>query len=93
MFSDQAPKRIAKHVRLQTYNATHLNMTWDWVNTDECENVHGAQISCVDEWEDTPVVKDIDPKSAKLNYSISVHLTDYLIGGLDAWTNYRCTIA
>lgn len=90
--TEQGPKRVAKHVKLQTYNATHLNITWDWANADECENVHGVQINCVDVWEDTPVTKELEPKNAKLNYSIPAHLTQFSIGGLDAWTSYRCSI-
>lgn len=62
------------------------------MNADECENVHGAQINCLDEWEDAPSTKDVGPNNAKLNYSISAHLTSFLVGGLDAWTQYKCSI-
>lgn len=69
-----------------------MNITWDWINADECESVHGAQISCIDKWEDAPLIRDIKPENAKYNYSINAHLTSFLIGGLDAWSLYQCQV-
>jgi hypothetical protein len=89
--TEEGPKRVANNIRLFTFNSTHLNITWEWSNAEECENVHGAQINCVDEWEDSPI-KEVGPDNSRFNYSISPHLTQFLIGGLDAWTNYRCSI-
>uniref|UniRef100_A0A7E4WCE2 Down syndrome cell adhesion molecule-like protein Dscam2 n=1 Tax=Panagrellus redivivus TaxID=6233 RepID=A0A7E4WCE2_PANRE len=46
--STEGPKRIADNLLAIPVNATHLNLTWEWRNVGECENVIGAQISCIE---------------------------------------------
>ncbi|KAL3120556.1 hypothetical protein niasHT_007848 [Heterodera trifolii] len=44
--SSKEPQRYAVDLRLDSVNATHLNLSWNWQNVDPCENVLGAKIMC-----------------------------------------------
>ncbi|KAI6200560.1 hypothetical protein M3Y96_00747000 [Aphelenchoides besseyi] len=91
--TDQAPKRQAVNLHLQTYNATHLNLTWDWANAEQCENVRGIMISCIDEWEDVDSKpRIVIPENSILNLTVPPHTSEVLVGGLEAWTVYRCSL-
>ncbi|CAD5220987.1 unnamed protein product [Bursaphelenchus okinawaensis] len=84
------PKRFAVDVTLQTYNASHLNLSWAWARAGECENIVGAQISCVENF-DGPV-KEITEKNAEFNISIPHSYSQWLLGGLKPYTEYQCSI-
>ncbi|CAD5228101.1 unnamed protein product [Bursaphelenchus xylophilus] len=84
------PKRFAVDVVLNTYNATHLNLSWTWARAGECENVIGAQISCVEVF-DGPV-KEVTEQNAEFNLSIAHSYSQWLVGGLKPWTEYQCSI-
>uniref|UniRef100_A0AC34QHM4 Fibronectin type-III domain-containing protein n=2 Tax=Panagrolaimus sp. JU765 TaxID=591449 RepID=A0AC34QHM4_9BILA len=46
--TSEGPKRYAHNLLAIPVNSTHLNLTWEWKNAGECENVLGAQIRCIE---------------------------------------------
>lgn len=88
--SNNAPKRYVAGIKLEVYNATHLNISWNWVLAGECENVMGAQISCVQSNGKKNI--SVDESNSHFNITIPHHYNQWLIGGLRPLTGYQCSI-
>ncbi|KAH7730635.1 Protein RIG-6 c [Aphelenchoides avenae] len=95
-FSDHGPKRHAKILEIKPINSSHMELSWTWADANECENVVGAKVRCVEtlgkEFQTLYVTHNQSTPFPTVTQSIPPFYTKWVVKGLQPWTDYMCSI-
>uniref|UniRef100_A0A914HVU1 Uncharacterized protein n=1 Tax=Globodera rostochiensis TaxID=31243 RepID=A0A914HVU1_GLORO len=94
--SAKEPQRYATDLRMDSVNATHLNLSWSWQNVDPCENAIGAKIMCEEVGKEgrqnsTDHQRPVDEHSPP-HQSVPSEYTQWLVHSLRPLREYECRV-
>ncbi|ULU07211.1 hypothetical protein L5515_014872 [Caenorhabditis briggsae] len=72
-------KKVSLH-NVKPINASHVNISWIWDTTSDCDTKHAVQITC------------LDVRGSEISATIASDRTFWMLGGLEAETAYDCDL-
>ncbi|EFO91404.1 CRE-RIG-6 protein [Caenorhabditis remanei] len=72
-------KKVSLH-NVKPINASHVNISWIWDTSSDCDTKHAVQITC------------LDLTQSEISATVASDRTFWMLGGLDAETAYDCDL-
>ncbi|CAI2332434.1 unnamed protein product [Caenorhabditis sp. 36 PRJEB53466] len=72
-------KKVSMH-NVKPINASHVNISWAWDTSSDCDTKHAVQISC------------LDPSGSEVSATVASDRSFWLLSGLEAETGYECDL-
>lgn len=72
-------KKVSMH-NVKPINASHVNISWTWDTSSDCDTKHAVLITCQ------------DPEGAEISVTVANDRSYWMLGGLEAETGYNCDL-